>query len=206
MVDWQHRADVVVVGSGAAALCAAIAARAEGASVIVLEAAAQAGGTTRRSGGAMWIPNNSLLRAAGLTDPRDDALALMAHLGYPSLYDPAAPHLGLPPAAYELLAAFYDHGADVVDALVTAGALDLVILPPLGFGTDPISDPDYHAELPENAAPVGRVLTAKSPPGSLEWPGVFLADGLIAHARGLGIPILLEHRVDDVVDGPRGEV
>ncbi|MCB9748504.1 MAG: FAD-dependent oxidoreductase [Myxococcales bacterium] len=206
MTQWHHQAEVVIVGSGAAALAAASAAAAEGVRVVVLEAAAQAGGTTRRSGGAMWIPNNSAMRAAGLQDPRPQALALMAHLAYPASFDPESPTLGLSERAHELLAAFYDHGADVVDALTEAGALDLIILPPLGFGDSPISDPDYHAELPENAAPVGRVLTAQTPPGSFEWPGVFLADGMIAHARAKGIPILLEHRVVDVIDGPRGEV
>jgi 3-oxosteroid 1-dehydrogenase len=130
----------------------------------------------------------------------------MAHLAYPSLYDPAQPHLGLPPRAHALLAAFYDHGAEAVDALTQAGALDLVILPPLGFGTSPISDPDYHAELPENAAPIGRVLTAKTPPGSLEWPGVFLMDGMLAHAQAAGISILLEHPVRDVIAGPHGGI
>lgn len=197
---------MVVVGSGGAGLAAASAAVAEGASVIVLEAAEQAGGTTRRSGGALWIPNNSLMRAAGLSDPRDDALSLMAHLAFPSLHDPQAPRFGISQEAYDLLEAFYDHGSDVVDALTAAGAIDLIILPPLGFGTSPISDPDYHAELPENAAPLGRVLTAQAPPGSFEWPGVFLADGLIAHVQAQGVPILLGHRVVEVIDGPPGEV
>ncbi|MCX4242017.1 FAD-dependent oxidoreductase [Paraliomyxa miuraensis] len=203
---WHHQADVVIVGSGAAALAAASAAAAEGVDVIVLEAASEAGGTTRRSGGAMWIPNNSLMQAAGLTDPRNEALALMAQLAHPSIYDPDSPTLGLSQHAYDLLAAFYDNGADVVDALTAAGALDLIILPPLGYGTSPISDPDYHAELPQNAAPIGRVLTAQTPPGSFEWPGVYLADGMIAHVQSLGIPILLEHRVEHVIAGPLGSV
>ena len=203
---WHHEADVVVVGSGGAALAAASAAVAEGVSVIVLDAAAQPGGTTRRSGGALWIPNNSSMQGLGLTDPRQDALSLMAHLAHPSIYDPASPRFGLSQLAFDLLAAFYDHGSEVIDALTAAGAVDLIILPPLGFGTSPISDPDYHAELPENLAPIGRVLTAISPPGSFEWPGVFLMDGLIAHVLGQGVPILSGHRVVDVVTtGSSGE-
>jgi len=197
--QWHHQADVVVVGSGAAGLAAASAVIAEGRTCIVLEAAAQAGGTTRRSGGALWIPNNSFMQALGLTDPRQDALSLMAHLTYPSIYDPAAVRFGLTQHAYDLLGAFYDHGAEVIDALVAAGAMNLMILPNLGFGPNPISDPDYHAELPENLAPVGRVLTAISPPFSFEWPGVFLADGLIDYVQGQGVQILTNHRVVDVV-------
>ena len=103
---WSHQADVVVVGTGAAACAAAAAAADRGASVVMLEAADAAGGTTRRSGGAYWIPNNSLMRAEGFTDPRADALKLMARLSYPTLYDPAHPRLGLPRLQYQLLATF----------------------------------------------------------------------------------------------------
>lgn len=199
MTKWEREVDVVVVGAGGAALAAALAAEEAGASVVVLEAAEAPGGTTRRSGGGVWIAGNSLMRGAGLEDPREAALELMAHLAYPSLYDPAAPRFGLSELAYELLATFYDRGAGVIDALVRRGALDVMILPGLGFGPSPISDPDYHAELPENRAPIGRVLTAKTPPGSMEWPGVFLADGMIAALRGRGVPLLTGHRVTDVV-------
>lgn len=196
----------MVVGAGGAGLSAAAAAAAEGADVIVVDAGTP-GGTTQRSGGALWIPNNSAMRAAGLDDPREPALALMARLGYPSLYDPDHPTLGLSQAHYDLLAAFYDNGADVVDTLTEAGALDLIILPPLGFGTSPISDPDYHAELPENAAPYGRVLTAEVPPGELVWPGVYLAAGMLAHVQGHPrITVLSDTRVDDVIAGPQGDV
>lgn len=204
--QWSHEADVVVVGSGGAALAAAAAAADEGASVIVVEAGAEPGGTTKRSGGGIWIPNNSYLRAAGFTDPREDALKLMAHLGYPSLYDPEAPRFGLSQQAFDLLATFYDRGSDVIDKLVQLGALDVMILPALGFGPNPVSDPDYHAELPENKAPYGRVLTAKTPPGSFEWPGVFLAGTMLSHVRSRGIPLLTGHRVTDVRTTGNGEV
>lgn len=206
MTNWEREADVVVVGAGAAAMAAAIAADAAGASVVVLEAAEAAGGTTRRSGGGVWIANNALMRAAGLEDPREAALELMAHLAYPSLFDPAAPRFGLTEPAYALLETFYDRGAGVIDALVAAGALDVMILPGLGFGPSPLSDPDYHAELPENRAPIGRVLTAKAPPGSMEWPGVFLADGMLARLRAREVPVLLGHRVIDAVTDGRGAV
>lgn len=206
MAQWNHRADVVVVGTGGAALAAAAAAVDQGASVVMLEAADEPGGTTRRSGGAFWIPNNSLMRAQGFTDPRDDALKLMARLAYPSLYDPAVERLGLPRLQYELLAAFYDNASPAIDRLIQLGALDPIILPNYGYSPNPVSDPDYFAELPENRAPYGRVLTAKSPPGSFEWPGVFLAGGMIDHVRARGVPILLRHRVTRALTNGRGEV
>jgi 3-oxosteroid 1-dehydrogenase len=206
MTRWDHEADVLIVGGGAAGLAAAAAAAREGASVALLDAADEFGGTTRRSGGAFWIPNNSLLRAAGASDPREPALALMARLAYPSIYAPERERFGLPAAAYDLLAAFYDRGPGAIDALIAAGALDPIILPPLGASPDPRADPDYHAELPENRAPYGRVLTAQVPPGALVWPGVPLTDGLIAHARAAGATLLPRHRVTGALTGPRGDV
>jgi hypothetical protein len=206
MPQWDHRADVVVVGTGGAALAAAAAAVDQGASVVMLEAADAPGGTTRRSGGAFWIPNNSLMRAQGFTDPRGAALKLMARLAYPTLYDPDAPRLGLPRLQYELLAAFYDSASPAVDRLIQLGSLDPIILPNYGYSPNPVSDPDYFAELPENLAPYGRVLTAKSPPGSFEFPGVFLAGGMIDHVRSRGVPILLRHRVTRALTNGRGEV
>ena len=206
MSRWDHEADVVIVGAGGAALSAAAAAVEAGASVVLLEAGEEPGGTTKLSGGAFWIPNNALMRAAGVTDPRDKALELMARLSYPSIYDPEAPRLGLPSNEHALLAAFYDHGAGVTDVLIGLGAIDPMILPPLGFGPSPISDPDYHAELAENAAPYGRVLTAKVPAGVLAWPGAYLAGGMIDHVRAKGAPILVRHRVVSALTNGRGDV
>lgn len=206
MPQWDHRADVVVVGTGGAACAAAAAAVDRGASVIMLEAADAAGGTTRRSGGAYWIPNNSLMRAQGFTDPRADALKLMARLAYPTLYDPDQPRLGVPKLQYDLLAAFYDNASPAIDRLIQLGALDPIILPNYGYSPNPVTDPDYFAELPENKAPYGRVLTAKSPPGSFEFPGLYLSEGMLQHLRSRDVPILLEHRVTDVVQNGRGEV
>lgn len=206
MPQWDHRADVVIVGTGAAACAAAAAAVDKGASVIMLEAADAPGGTTRRSGGAYWIPNNSLMRSHGFTDPRADAIKLMARLGYPALYDPAQPRLGLPKLQYDLLAAYYDNASPAVDRLIQLGALDPIILPNYGYSPNPVTDPDYFAELPENHAPYGRVLTAKSPPGSTEFPGLYLSEGLLNHLRSRNVPILLNHRVVDVVQNGQGEV
>lgn len=206
MSNQDREADVVVVGAGGAALAAACAALEEGASVLMLEAAEAAGGTTRQSGGAFWIPNNALMRAAGRTDGRDDALKLMARLSYPSTYDPEAPHLGIGQLEYELLATYYDEAAPAIETLMARGAINAMILPNLGYSPDPLSDPDYHAELPENASPYGRVLTAITPPNVYVWPGVYLADGLIQYVTGKGVPILTGHRVRGVKLNGHGEV
>src|SRR5262245_22754937 len=88
---WDREVDVVVVGSGAAAFAAAVSAKQAGADVVMLERAGGPGGTTLISGGEYWIPNNSKLRAAGKTDPKEWALKYMARLSYPQLYDPESP-------------------------------------------------------------------------------------------------------------------
>jgi 3-oxosteroid 1-dehydrogenase len=100
------------------------------------------------------------MRAAGLDDLRPQALALMARLSFPALYDPTAPFLGLDESDHALLEAFYDEGPGVIDTLIRLGALRAMILPSLGASPSPFSDPDHHAELPENVSPYGRVLTA----------------------------------------------
>src|ERR1700727_1290620 len=84
----EREVDVVVVGAGAAGCVAALRAAEDGAKVVVLEADASPGGTTAKSSGGYWIPNNSLMRARGLEDPRSDALRYMARMSFPERFDP----------------------------------------------------------------------------------------------------------------------
>jgi len=196
MQDESFETDVVVVGTGAAGTAAAIAALEAGAEVTLLDASEVPGGTTRRSGGGFWIPNNSWMRAAGAEDPRDDALRLMARLAHPGLYDALAPDLGIGGREHALLARFYDEGAAIVDRLAQLGAIRAMLLPGLGGSPSPIGDPDYHAEIAENRSPYGRVLTAIPDPGAMVWPGMFLADGLLAHVKARGARILAGHRAE----------
>lgn len=86
---WSGVADVVVVGSGGAALAAAVLALGAGSEVIVLEKEDTVGGTTGASGGAVWVPNNRHLAAAGLEDTRDDAIAYIAHIADGRALDPS---------------------------------------------------------------------------------------------------------------------
>ena len=60
--------DVVVVGSGAAGMVAALTAAHQGLSTLVVEKAPHYGGSTARSGGGVWIPNNEILKSAGVKD------------------------------------------------------------------------------------------------------------------------------------------
>lgn len=73
--SWDKVVDVVVVGSGGAALVAATLAADQGASVVVVEKDHMIGGTTAVSGGGIWLPNNHVMREAGIEDSREAALA-----------------------------------------------------------------------------------------------------------------------------------
>ena len=74
-VEWDHEADVVIVGSGGGGMVAALAAADAGSSSIVLEKRELIGGSTAMSGGVVWIPDNPLLAADGVHDSLEDAMA-----------------------------------------------------------------------------------------------------------------------------------
>jgi 3-oxosteroid 1-dehydrogenase len=202
---WDKTADVVVVGSGMAAFSAAVTAASKGASVIMLEKATVYGGTTAKAG-SWWIPNNSFMQKAGVTDPKPDALKYMARLSYPTLYDPSSPTLGIPQFEYGLIETYYDTASVAVDALGTIGAPSA----PSGWAIGPDGKfqqpsgrqtPDYHADLPEDKAPYGRDLSAQNG-GS----GAAMIKQFKAAADKYKIPLLLEHRVTKVLRNSNGQV
>ena len=69
--------DFVIVGSGGGSMCAALMMRSAGKSAVVLEKTDMVGGTTSISGGVMWIPNNRFMRADGIKDSEDQAMAYL---------------------------------------------------------------------------------------------------------------------------------
>ncbi len=190
----DRSADVIVVGSGAAGYAAAIAAAGEGAEVLVVEKCPIVGGTTRKSGGWYWIPNNAEMRALGIADPREDALRYMARLSRPEAYDPSDPHLGLQEWEHALISAFYDHAADVAEALAAAGALKSMHAKDF---------PDYFAQLPENQAPSGRVFIPVTPDGEM-GNGIDMVAQLSAAALQSGVVTLVDHAVEQLLLDERG--
>lgn len=75
MTRWDSTVDFVIVGSGGGGMAAALAAADAGASALVLEKQDKIGGSTAMSGGILWIPDNPVMRAAGVPDSIDDAMA-----------------------------------------------------------------------------------------------------------------------------------
>jgi 3-oxosteroid 1-dehydrogenase len=198
---WDQEVDIVVVGSGAAALAAAVTAQSLGNEVVVLEKAETIGGTTGKSGGVYWVPNNSVMNAEGLTDPKEDALRYMVRVAYPQLYSADDPTLGLSQELYDLMEAFYDRGPEAVDALAEMGALQST----LWMVWDGQPGPDYYAQYPENQAPRGRALGPLTPEDS-RGNGAELIRQLQAKAEEVGIPLQTGHRVVSLVQNDQGEV
>lgn len=127
--------DVVVVGSGSAALTAALAARESGCEVVVLESTDLVGGSSAMSGGGLWVPDNPLMREAGVPDSLAAARAYL---------DDVVGDAG-PASSPERRDAFLAEGPRMV-----AWLRDLGFRFVYGRGM-----PDYHADRP-GASAVGR--------------------------------------------------
>jgi 3-oxosteroid 1-dehydrogenase len=75
MTNWDKSVDLLIVGSGGGGMVAALAALDSGLEPLVVEKQALIGGATGMSGGMIWLPNNPLMQADGITDSHEDGLA-----------------------------------------------------------------------------------------------------------------------------------
>ena len=75
MTTWDDTVEVVIVGSGGGGMTAALAAAEAGVRALVLEKQALVGGSTAMSGGVVWVPDNPVMRADGVADSYEDAMA-----------------------------------------------------------------------------------------------------------------------------------
>ncbi|MEX3314415.1 FAD-dependent oxidoreductase [Sulfitobacter sp. PS-8MA] len=131
--------DLIVVGSGAAGMAAALTARISGLEVAVFEKDQYFGGSTAVSGGAIWVPNNPLMRAAGMDDDAEAAFEyLSGEVG--NLIDT------------DLVHAFIETGPEMVRFFQDNTELQ--------FEYRDFS-PDYHPDRP-GASMGGRVLDAQT--------------------------------------------
>lgn len=127
--------DLIVVGSGAGGLAAACTAAALGQRVIVLEASDRVGGTTAVSGGMVWVPANSKMQAAGISDSLEAAREYLGHTV------PGG-------SADSRMAAFLARGDEAIRFLEAHTSLRLQPV---------VRYPDYYPDLP-GATDGGRVL------------------------------------------------
>lgn len=192
---WDMDVDVVCVGSGIAGCAAAATASDAGSSVVVIEKMPVLGGTTSKSGGVLWVPNNYLLREAGIADEKRDCMRYMARYAFPQLYDPESDTLGLVAADYRLLEAFYDNASIAVDKMRTLGAIRFQ-----QFRLYQVNRPapDYADHLPENKVPSGRCL---EPIGGAEaiGGGSLIIGQIEEWLRARKVPLLTDTKVEKLI-------
>jgi 3-oxosteroid 1-dehydrogenase len=213
----EREVDVVVVGAGAAGCVAALRAAEDGAKVVVLEADASPGGTTAKSSGGYWIPNNSLMRARGLEDPRSDALRYMARMSFPERFDPEDATLGLEQRDYDAIANYYDHAGEAIDWLSEKGYLSTIEM--VGFNGVPGDFAPYYEQPDLDRAPYGRHLGPAydeeavrlfadrpmrgqgglAPAVGGQGDGYELSRQLLSAMARVGVELRLEHRVERIL-------
>ena len=187
------QADVVVVGGGGAGLPTALFARWLGDEVVLLEKAPHLGGTALKAAFWYWVPGNEPMRAMGIEDPEEDFLRYCARLSRPERYDPDSPTLGL--SAWELgqIRAIYESASPAAELLAERDALPYRHCEAV---------PDYWAELPEDKAPMGRVLVPVDARESMSDGGENAIRTMSAAAERDGVDVRTGHRVQRViVDG-----
>ena len=204
---WARETDVLVVGSGAAAMAAAVAVVRAGGRVLIVEKAPTIGGTSAKSAGAFWIPNNHLMQAKGVTDPKTEAIRYMARDAFPARYREDTPFLGVTDNEYSLIETYYDNASRIIEDLATANVITCMIAD--------VYDYFDHTQL--NKAPRGRALVPQLPNGQI-GRGLELVRQLRTWLAAKNVPMLTRHRVTGIerdskgavigvsVDGPDGSI
>ena len=132
--------DLVIVGSGGGSMAAALAARKLGKRAVILEKQDVVGGSTGYSGGVWWVPNNSLLREAGIEDSYEKSK---------TYFDSVVTYKG-PGVTPQRRDAFLHAGPEMIDFLRELGMKV----------RRPVDDwPDYYDDLPGGLGE-GRSLMA----------------------------------------------
>jgi succinate dehydrogenase/fumarate reductase flavoprotein subunit len=135
--DLPVTCDLLVVGSGAAGMAAAISAHHHGLRPVIIEKSGFFGGSTAVSGGAIWVPCNPLMTAAGMSDSREAARTyIKGETG--NLFNA------------ELVDAFLDRGPEAIGFFHEKTELKMAHRP---------VSPDYHPDA-DGATEGGRALDA----------------------------------------------
>lgn len=137
---WDDSFDLVIVGSGGGSICAALAAKQLGKGALIVEKQSLVGGSTGFSGGVWWVPNNPVMKRAGVADSAERA---RQYLDAAVTYDGP----GTSPARRD---AFIRSGPKMVEFLERCG---MKFVYADGWS-------DYYDELP-GGEPRGRSLLAE---------------------------------------------
>ena len=148
--SWDRVVDVVIVGTGGAALTAATLAHDGGAEVLIVEKEPMLGGTTAVSGGGVWLPGNHVMKAAGVEDSKEDALAYIRRVCGGSEPDP------------ELLEVYVDTAPEVLRYLEDNT--------PLSTHIQPLPDYYWPWGFPGTKMQPGRTVEADPYPVGDELP------------------------------------
>jgi 3-oxosteroid 1-dehydrogenase len=148
--SWDRVVDVVVVGTGGAALTAATLAHDGGAEVLIVEKEPMLGGTTAVSGGGVWLPGNHVMKAAGVDDSKEEALAYVRRVCGGSEPDP------------ELLEVYIDTAPEVLRYLEDNT--------PLSTHIQPLPDYYWPWGFPGTKVQPGRTVEADPYPVGDELP------------------------------------
>src|SRR5690349_52248 len=165
MTEWDMSVDVVIVGSGGGGMVAALTADANGASALVLEKQSLVGGSTAMSGGVVWVPDNPVMRADGVRDSYEDA---MAH------FEAVVGDVG-PASSFERRHAYVTAGPEMVSFLQDLG---VGFVHCLGYS-------DYYSNA-KGGVDAGRAIEP------VPWDGRVLGDWLPRLQPGLAQSLGLE--------------
>ena len=181
---WDYEADVVVLGTGTVAVAPLVANEA-GAKVLILEKAAEFGGTSATSGGSAYIPNNYLMREAGLPDSREKALTYLRRTADGQ-------------SSEELMTAYVDKGNEMLEWLRDKAGFKWRVPAP----TPKRNNYEYYPF--EGSASVSRSTSIVREDGVTSGRGLWLSFKEATVKRG--IQILYKTPGKRLITNPEGEV
>ena len=73
MTAWDESYDFIIVGSGGGSMCASLVCKSLGKQPLIIEKLDKIGGSTGYSGGVWWLPNNPVMKRAGVLDSTERA-------------------------------------------------------------------------------------------------------------------------------------
>ncbi len=197
VTNWDHEADVVVVGSGAAGLPAAVAAAEAGASVIIVEANFDVGGHAIISGGNLPL-------GGGTSAQKRDGIVDSPEILFRDLTDWSVLEVtGFPTYRFndrEIMWAFAQESAPTYEWLLSHG---------VKFVDTPVDN--------RGAGGTGQSALRENHLAAMDWPmmqsgkpqppekgpvtssGIGLIRPMEVEARRLGCRILLKHHMDSII-------